>query len=143
MDKQLEDLQARLAECVEIKVEENPLTNLRDAIRVGNRAGVIYRFAENGPNFEIRWKLQSVEGGGSMYVIPSNALPVVIAEKIIERCKSEYQPDTTPEPAITPAAKELADEYGALPIDIEGTGAHGKIIIDDVRDYILAQEHGD
>jgi len=142
MDKQLEDLQARLGECVEIRVEEHPLTNLMDAIRIGRRAGVIYRFAENGPNFEIRWTLQGIEGGGSMYVIPSNALPVVIAEKIIERCKPEYQPPV-PEPAITPAAKELADEYGALLIDIEGTGAHGKIVIDDVRDYILAQEHGD
>lgn len=55
MDKPLTELFEELKKRVEIYDGEQPLTRVQDAIRVAQRNGLIYRYAQNGATWEIRW----------------------------------------------------------------------------------------
>lgn len=128
---------------------EYPLTSEADAIRVAERAGILYRYAKNGDQYEIRWS-----PAYPVMRVPAPHLCRVLMEQIVavnnpesrgwlpedmtqEKLMDEVKDiEIGPLPDATHAAYELAEENEVALEEVVGTGKDGKITVEDVRMYL-------
>lgn len=126
MDKVLEELLDEVKLRVTLKDEENPILSRSTAIRIATQSGILYRYAQNGAIFEMRWdRSQPVEH------VHQNQLNVVICKQIIARVplledqsevlappEPDVEPETVPEAVPVededPAQSEVAAEFGKV-----------------------------
>ena len=79
MDKQLQELQEELEKRALIKSGERPLLNVQDAIRLAERHHALYRYAQNGATYELRWTVDHAP-----QLFQEAHLCEVIAKRLIE-----------------------------------------------------------
>ena len=159
MDKRQEELLAKLKSLVSVPDGENPLLNKRDAIRLATEHGIVYRYAKNGPMYEVRWSLDH-----PVELVAEVNLCEILVKKIIEhydieqvgvveRLDEMFEAEEDPYVPgmseiveeidnITPAALKLAQEEAVDLTDVVGTGKDGKITIEDVRVWIETHPFG-
>lgn len=155
MDNTLLKVDKELKKYVSVYEGEHPLTNYNDAIKIGLRAGVIFRWAQNGDKTEIRWQIPGGLADNIVSVYPTKQVNMVIVKKIIttyqekepaetEVVHSTHESVAVPVPEeipedneepwdATPAARQLAYEEGIYLGVVEGTGKDGKITVTDVK----------
>ena len=111
MEKPLEDLLAEVKLRVKVYANENPITNLADAVRIADRNRLIYTVAQNGPNYIIRWREDEIP-----ITVKTIHAATIICKRIVDvvPLPAEYDEreglvvvDTA---NITPSALTLAEE---------------------------------
>ena len=90
MDVLLEELLQQVKDRVEVLAGENPIMRIADAIRLAERNDILYRYAQNGGTYEVRW-FQS----DAVHMFMESELPLLICKKIIEKFPSKSK-DKTP-----------------------------------------------
>lgn len=162
MEKNLENLLARVKGKTHVFEGENPLTNTNDALTVATRAGVVYRWAKNGPYYEVRrTPAHSVE------FIPAASINQWLMMLIVDDLpEPEATPTITDVPdedpleelfvegadtaeigVWTPAALDVMEENDLMDEGIlwqvEGTGKDGKVTKKDALTFVANLEEGD
>lgn len=127
----------RLQKYVNVMDGERPLHNIDDAIKLAIRAGVLWRWAHNGPSYQFRWSSEH-----PVIDIPEPHVCMVLAKRILEvytpvgdaTVVGVMHPGQTEFTLATPAALKLAGELEDVDLTtIEGTGQDGKVTVNDVR----------
>jgi hypothetical protein len=159
MDRKLQRIYDQVAERVDLAADENPVLNRVDALNLAYRNRILYRHAQDGNYYDLRWTTDS-----PIERVPVNHLCLVICNKIIETYEerellewegteekatadvvegrmvkedvpvSKYQ---TLEFPITEKAWELAVALSVSEIinSAEGTGKNGTITVNDVKAF--------
>ena len=143
MDERLELLLIEVKKYVDVYAGEHPLSNKDDAIRVAERAGILYRYARNGDTYEVRWTQEH-----PVLYVPASNLCELLMKSIVEAHKPKGEAATItvdatdedeasileiPETEATDAAMKLAEEFDLDLGMIDGTGRDGKITVGDIR----------
>ena len=92
MNKELYSMLQEVKKRVEVHRGESPTTVPLDAVRLAERNGLIYRYAQNGPTWGVRWTADHAE-----VLINEANLCEIICRRII---------DLVPERLVVPVAKE-------------------------------------
>lgn len=154
------DLLEQVKKYVLVMEGENPMMNKEDALRIAERAGVLYRYARNGPVYEVRWSSEH-----PIMRVPEPHLCSVLMERIVEvnapsaekrlydldaevglaevydkeKAKMDEEIVLGPLPDATHAAYVLAEEAGVALEEVTPTGVDGKITKGDVQAYLDSQ----
>lgn len=106
MDKELEDFLEEVKLRVEVLDGENPVLRIQDALRVAERAGVLYRYAQNGDVWEIRTSPEH-----SVTYVHKGGLCHYLCSEIIRRVSPRALPAKASE--VTPEVEASAPEKKA------------------------------
>lgn len=126
MDKVLEELLDEVKLRVTLKDEENPILSQSTAIRIATQSGILYRFAQNGAIFEMRWdRSQPVEH------VHQNQLNVVICKQIIARVpllEDQSEVLAPPEPDVEPETDPSRQQLERSDYNAEVAAEFGEVI---------------
>lgn len=163
MDKRLQVLMDDLAAAVDVYEGERPLQVIDDAIAIAQRNGLLYRYAQNGSHWQLRWTpsdpVRTYPEGQVCEVIVQHIIDnsgVVVVEGIfmdtdVEEEDEELPFDDTIEDDIQDLVdtgkmtQAAGDKYLELyfdgeplpnPDEIEGSGVDGRILLSDITDLL-------
>lgn len=107
MDKALQQVLDDLKLRVDVLEGENPVLKIQDAIRLAERNGMLYRYAQNGANWELRWSPEA-----SPVVVFEGEAPMLICQRIIRKIPPRILPSLFPEePGLNKYEEKHAAEH--------------------------------
>ena len=93
MDVLLEEILQNVKDRVEVLGGENPVLHAADAIRLAERNNLLYRYAQNGATYEVRWN-----PSGSVFLYQEAEISMVICKRIIANFDPKKPAKVTSEP---------------------------------------------